>query len=140
MSRINVGRLILGGIVAGVVSNALDFVINNYLMVEEGTDMMQRLNLSSEKMAASIPVWIVVDFLWGLLLVWVYVGFRPRFGPGPKTASLSGLTLWLAVCVIFAGLTAMGIYTQQAYIKSSALMLVSTLLSSLAGAAVYKES
>jgi predicted membrane protein len=139
MSRINVGRLILGGIVAGVVSNALSFVINNYLMVEEGTDMMQRLNLSSEKMSASIPVWAAVDLIWGLLLVWVYVGFRPRFGPGPKTAAISGFTLWFAVCVIFAGLTAMGIYTQQAYIKSSALMLVSTLLSSLAGAAVYKE-
>ena len=139
MSGINVGRLLLGGLVAGAVANGLDYVINQYLMVEEGSDMVQRLNLSHEKIQASVTTWIIVDFLWGLLLVWVYAGFRPRFGPGPRTAVISGVTLWLTVCVIFAGLMSMGIYTQQAYIKASALMLVSAIAASLAGAAVYKE-
>jgi len=139
MSRINVGRLFLGGLVAGIVANGLDYVINGILMVDEGNDMVQRLSLSQEKVQASLTTWIVVDFLWGLLLVWVYTAFRSRFGPGPKTAVISGMTLWFTVCIIFAGLMSMGIYTQQAYIKASALTLVSSVLASLAGAAIYKE-
>jgi hypothetical protein len=139
MSRINVGRLIAGGLVAGAVANGLDFVINQYLMVDEGHDMAQRLSLSQEKLAASMTTWIIVDFLWGFLLVWVYTAFRSRFGPGPKTAVISGVTLWFTVCIMFAGLMSMGIYTQQAFIKASALTLVSSVLASLAGAALYKE-
>ncbi len=48
MSRINTTGVILGGAVAGVVANALDYVINSYLMVNESTEMMQRLNLKPD--------------------------------------------------------------------------------------------
>ena len=139
MGRINAGRVLLGGLVAGLVANALDYVINEFLMKEEGADMAQRLNLSQDALASSMTVWIVVDFLWGLLLVFAYAAMRPRFGPGPKTAMLSGFTLWFAVCIMFAGLTSMGIFTPPGFIKYSALTLVSALAASLAGAAVYKE-
>ena len=139
MGRINVGRVVLGGLVAGVVANALDFVINRYLLAEEGADMAQRLNLSQDTLQSSQYVWAGVDLIWGLLLVFTYAAFRPRFGPGPKTAALSGVTLWLAVCIMFGGLTSMGIYTLPGFIKASALTLISALAASLAGAAIYRE-
>ncbi len=139
MSKINVGRVVLGGLVAGVVANALDFVINAYLMKEEGADMAQRLNLSEATLQSSVMAWVVVDFIWGLLLVFAYAAFRPRFGPGPKTAALSGFTLWFAVCIMFGGLMSMGIFTLPGFIKYSALTLVSALSASLAGAAIYRE-
>src|SRR5262245_35598664 len=123
MSRINVGRVVLGGLVAGVVANALDFVINAYLMKEEGADMAQRLNLNQDVLATSQYVWMGVDFLWGLVLVFAYAAFRPRFGPGPKTAMISGSTLWFAVTIMFGGLMSMGIFTEPAFIKYSALTL-----------------
>ena len=91
MGRINTGRVVLGGLVAGVVANALDYVINAYLMAEEGADMAQRLNLNQDVMQSSTYVWIGVDMIWGLLLVFTYAAFRPRFGPGPKTAMLSAI-------------------------------------------------
>ena len=139
MSRINTGRVVLGGLVAGVVANALDFVINEYLMKEEGADMAQRLNLSEATLQSSVMAWIVVDFIWGLLLVFAYAAFRPRFGPGPKTAALSGFTLWFAVCIMFGGLMSMGIFTLPGFIKYSGLTLISALSASLAGAALYQE-
>lgn len=135
----NIGRVILGGLIAGVVANAGDYVINMYLMEEEATAMVQRLNLSAAAVQGSLTTWIVVDVIWGLLLVFTYAGFRPRFGPGPRTALIAGVTIWLAVCAVFAGLMSMGIYTQQAYLKSSALTLVNTLVASLAGAYFYRE-
>ena len=139
MGRFNVSRVIMGGLAAGVVANALDYVINAFLMKAEGEAMMQRLNLSADVVNRSVTTWVIVDFVYGLLLVFAYAAMRPRFGPGPKTAAISGATLWLAICAIFAGLTAMGIYTEQAFIKSSALMLVSTMAASLVGAYIYKE-
>jgi hypothetical protein len=139
LGRINVGRVVLGGLVAGVVANALDFLINAYLMKEEGADMAQRLNLSEATLQSSVMAWVVVDFIWGLLLVFAYAAFRPRFGPGPKTAALSGFTLWFAVCIMFGGLMSMGIFTLPGFIKYSALTLVSALSASLAGAAIYRE-
>lgn len=139
MSGINIGRVLIGGLVAGLVANGLDYVINEFLMVDEMSAMAARLNLSSEKLAASMWTWIVVDFIWGILLVFAYAAIRPRFGPGPKTAITSGLMLWMGVTAVFAGLMAMGIFTQQAYLKSSALALVSTLVPSLVGARIYQE-
>jgi hypothetical protein len=139
LGRINTGRVVLGGLVAGVVANALDFVINAILMKEEGADMAQRLNLSQAALDSSIPVWIGVDFIWGLLLVFTYAAFRPRFGPGPKTAACSGFTLWFAVCIMFGGLMSMGIFTLPGFIKASGLTLISALSASLAGAAIYRE-
>ncbi|HVQ42612.1 MAG TPA: hypothetical protein VMS54_10405 [Vicinamibacterales bacterium] len=139
MSKINTGRVLLGGLVAGVVANALDFVINGFLMAEEGLDMMQRLNLSQAAAESSLYVWAVVDLIWGVLLVFTYAAFRPRFGPGPKTAAVSGFILWFTVCIMFGGLTSMGIFTMPGFIKASALTLISALAASLAGASIYKE-
>jgi hypothetical protein len=139
MGRINVARLIIGGLAAGAVANALDFVINTYLMVNEGTEMMQRLNLRADMVESSMTTWIAVDFIYGMVLVFAYVAMRPRFGPGPKTAVIAGMSFWVAFTAVFAGLTAMGIYTQQAFIKNAALAIVSTLAPVLVGAALYKE-
>jgi len=139
MNRINTGRLILGGLVAGVIANALDFVINTYLMANEGSEMIQRLNLRPDVVEGSMLTWIIVDFIYGMVLVFAYVAMRPRFGPGPKTAVIAGMSFWVAFTAVFAGLTAMGIYTQQAFMKNSALAIASTLLPVLAGAAVYQE-
>ena len=139
MGRINVGRVIIGGLVAGVVANALDFVINKYLMVNEATEMMQRLNLKADVVEGSMWTWIIADFIYGLVLVFAYAAMRPRFGPGPRTAIIAGMSYWFAVTVMFAGLAAMGVFTQQAFMKQAALTIVSTLAPVLVGAAMYKE-
>lgn len=140
MARINIGKLVVGGLAAGVVGNALHFVIDRFLMTVERSDMVQRLNLSQQLVNDSFVTWIIVDLVWGFLLVFAYAAMRPRFGPGPATAAVSGATLWLAVASVFAGLTAMGVFTEQAFLKDSALNLVTTLAASLAGAALYQEA
>ena len=137
--RINFGRVFIGGLAAGVVANALDYVINRYLMVSEATDMMQRLNLKPDQVENSWIMWMVVDFVYGLVLVFTYAAMRPRFGPGPKTATIAAMSYWLAFTAVFAGLMSMGIYTQQAFIKNAALSVVSSVVPALVGAWLYRE-
>jgi hypothetical protein len=139
MGGINLARVLIGGIVAGVVANAGDYLVNQVILVEDGTQLVQRLNLDSAQVEASATTWIVVDFLYGILLVFAYAAMRPRFGPGPRTAVISALTLYLAITVVLMGFMSMGMFVQDAFMRSAGLQLVIALAASLAGAAVYKE-
>ncbi len=141
MASINVGRVVAGGLVAGVVANAIDFVTNTYVL---GSDMaawaptrnLDPAALNSGPVAAT---WIVVDFIFGVLLVWTYAAMRPRLGAGPKTAILAGLALWFAVTLVLFGFTQMGVFSMALFVKGSIAALINTLAASVAGAAVYKE-
>ena len=139
MSGINMRRVIVGGFVAGLVSNAFDFIITQFLMATEFATMLARLNVSESAAQSWIPIFAAADFLWGFLLVFTYASIRPRFGPGPKTAIIGGVLLWLAFAIAVLILMAIGLHTVQSYLKSSALYLISALVSSMAGAALYKE-
>src|ERR1043165_2703772 len=139
MSRINTGKLLIGGVAAGVVANVLDYVSNTYLMADEMNEMARRLHLDSAAGPSSIAAWVVVDFIWGFLLVFAYAAMRPRFEPGPRTAMIAGLTLWLGAPIMFVGPTPTGIFTQAALMKGSLFTLISTMAASLAGARIYAE-
>ena len=82
----------------------------------------------------------VADLLSGLLLVFTYAAIRPRFGPGPGTAVVGAIVLWMALAISVLILLAIGLHTPQSYVKSSMLYLISAVASSLVGAALYKES
>ena len=139
MRGINLRRVILGGFVAGLVANAFDFVITSYLMAAEFAAMLARLDVGESATQSWIWVFAVADFIWGFLLVFTYAAVRPRFGAGPRTAIISGVLLWSAFAIAVLILMAIGLHTLASYVKSSALYLLSALVSSLAGAALYKE-
>jgi hypothetical protein len=139
MSGINVGRVIIGGLAAGFVANVLDFIITSYLLADELAEMVVRLNLNADAVESPVWVFVIVDFMWGLLLVFTYAAIRPRFGPGPKTAIVSGVLLWVAISLLEAQIGAMGITTLPLYFKGAVLYLVSAVVASLVGAALYKE-
>jgi hypothetical protein len=139
MSGINVRRVILGGLAAGLMANAFDFVITTYLMATEFAAMMARLNVETEPSQSWTAVFVALDFLWGGLLVFTYAAIRPRFGAGPKTAIISGVVLWLVLASSLLFLLVAGLHTPPSYAKSASLYLVSAIVCSLVGAAVYKE-
>ncbi len=142
MASINTGRVVAGGLVAGVVTNACDMLWHMTVMQDDMAAMAQKFGMdpaAAQSMSAAAP-WIVIDFLFGILIVWTYAAMRPRFGPGPKTALIAGITLYLAVTAVLYGFTSMGMMPMGALARGSAAELVSTVLGSLAGAAVYKEA
>jgi len=142
MTSINVGKVVVGGLVAGVVGNVIDFVTNTFVLAADWTAFAPTRNLDPAALTAGpvVATFIVVDFIFGLLLVWTYAAMRPRFGPGPKTAIAAGIVLFLAPTVVLLGFTQMGLMTMAMYVKGSLCALISTLAASLAGAAVYKEA
>jgi hypothetical protein len=135
----NLARVLLGGLVAGVVANALDFVANEFLLAEDMQRMAQRFGLSEAAGPGVAITWVIVDFILGILLVWTYASIRPRFGPGPRTAVTAALTLFAAITAIILGFTQMGLFSTPLFLKASAFSLVTLCLASLAGASLYKE-
>jgi hypothetical protein len=139
---INTGRVVAGGAVAGLVYNALDMLWNFTLLKADNAEMITRLNLNPALMTdplAAIP-WVVIDFVLGFVTIFVYAGFRPRFGPGARTAVIAGAPLWVTGTAIFCGMASMGVVTEAMVVKSALLTLVNVVLGSIAGAAVYKET
>src|SRR5262245_23167038 len=96
MGKINMGKVVVGGLLAGVVLNAFDFVVNGVVLKADWDAAMAAM--SKPAMGGStIGIFVALDFLVGILMVWVYAAIRPRFGAGAGTAVKAGLIVW-ALC------------------------------------------
>ena len=137
---INTSRVIVAGLVAGVALNIGDAISGMVLMQDEMQGMVTRLNLDPKVLEPSgAAPWIIVDFLYGILIVFAYAAIRMRFGPGPKTAIVAGWMLYAAITVILYGFYTMGIFDTAGFVKGSLFGLVNTTVASLVGGAIYKE-
>jgi len=59
---INYGRVLLGGLVAGVVLNACDYVIGTYIMASDMQRTAQRLNLDPDRLTS--VTWFIRIGCW----------------------------------------------------------------------------
>lgn len=138
---INTGRVVAGGLVAGVVANAIDFVNNMYVLAADMQAWAASHNIDPATLTSGMVAgtWVVVDFIYGLLLVFTYAAMRPRFGPGVRTAIIAGLAVLLSPTIVLFGFTQMGMLTMALFVKGTIGAIVATLAASVAGAAIYKE-
>jgi hypothetical protein len=139
---INTGRVVAGGLVAGVVANAVDFVTNNYVLADDWQAWAVQHNIDRAALTSGsvIATWTVVDFVIGILAVWTYAAMRPRFGPGVQTAFFAGLVIYLVPTAVVFGFTQMGMLTMDMFVKGSLGSIVSIFGATIAGAAIYKEA
>lgn len=143
MARIDAGRVVTGGLVAGVVMNVVDFVWNSTVMSSDMTAMAQRFGVDPATMmsfSSALP-WIIADFVLGFVLVWTYAAIRPRFGPGPTTALLAAIPVFVGITAIIYGFTgAMNMMPMATFVKGTVTSALTMALGSLAGAWLYKDS
>ena len=99
MARINTGRVILGGLLAGLVMNVISFLNNSFIIGKKIMDSAARGHYLQEPRFPFLPAWIIVLFLAGIALVWLYAAVRPRLGPGPGTALKVGIVAGLLMGV-----------------------------------------
>lgn len=96
MNKINLARVILGGLVAGVVLNIGEFLLNDIVLGAQMREFFARLRLP-EPGNRFIVVAVLLTFIVGIVIVWMYAAMRPRLGPGPKTAICAGLLAWFGI-------------------------------------------
>lgn len=139
MGKINLKGVIIGGLVAGVVLNIIDFVLFGVVLKDDMAVAMHALN--KPPMADSMIPWFVfLDFLYGIFLVWLYAAIRPRFGAGPGTAVKAGLISWVVAGLFHALFEApMGMMPQNIMLIATLVALVQQPLATVAGAKFYTE-
>jgi hypothetical protein len=98
MDKINCGRLVLGGLVAGVVLNIGESLLNAVVLARQMDEIFRRINVPPPG-GTFIGIAVVMTFVLGLVLAWVYALIRPRTGPGPKSAIVAAVILWFCVYV-----------------------------------------
>jgi hypothetical protein len=140
--RINVGRVIVGGIIAGIICFFGDGVVHGVLLKDRWAEIMTALGKSGSDVGRQHPgYFLAYDLLKGLLAVWLYAAMRPRFGPGPATALLAAVTIWLLVIPIpTIGLLPMAFFSAKFAVLWSLYGLVPIVIGTLAGAWIYRES
>ena len=142
MSQLNVPRVIAGGLAAGLVMNVIDALTNGMLLGERWKVATEALNpgLITKMGIWGTVGWIIVDFILGILTVWVYAAIRPRLGPGPRTAFIAAVVIWLAAHAAYASYAFMGLYPWSLILASTVGGLVAALAGGYVGARLYREA
>ena len=139
MGKINMQRVVLGGLLAGVVLNVVDFILYGVVLKDDFAAAMQALGKQPPADSA-IAVFVLLDFLYGIALVWTYAAIRPRFGVGPRTAVYAGLFVWVLVGLLhWIGEAPMGLLPQRFYLIGTVVFLIVAPLAAVVGAKYYTE-
>ncbi|PYX79763.1 MAG: hypothetical protein DMG70_26625 [Acidobacteria bacterium] len=139
MAHTNRVRVILGGLLAGVVINVVEFITNGVILREAWGQAMKALG-KPQLSAGAVVIFNIWGFLLGIAAVWLYAAIRPRYGAGPKTAIRAGFVAWaIAVFLANLGNYPLGLFPTRLLVISSMVALVETVMATLAGAWLYKE-
>jgi hypothetical protein len=139
MNDINIARVLLGGVVAGLIIAFGELVLNGVVLAGQWAALRQQ-HLLEAPGANSFAGGAVITLCYGIVLVWMYAAFRPRFGPGPGTAIVAALTFWFIAYVLFLlSLWANGFATFYLAAVSIVWGLLEASLAALAGAWLYRE-
>jgi hypothetical protein len=140
MGKINWGKVVVGGLLAGVVLNVVDFIVYGKVLAGDMAAAMQAQGKSPAAMDSLIPLFVVLDFVYGIGLVWLYAAIRPRFGAGPKTAVIAGVALWFFIFLLHAlGEAPLGLFPQRVYTLGTIVGLFEVPVAAVVGAYLYKE-
>jgi hypothetical protein len=140
MNKINYGRAILGGLLAGLIINIGEFVLNEVLFKKQLEQMVKLHNMSTPG-GSFIAIAVVLTFILGIIIVMTYAMIRTRLGPGPKTALCAALTFWFAI-YFYAGILNSTLFGVEPGLMAIGLVWGAGeyVLGTLAGAWLYRES
>jgi hypothetical protein len=96
--KINLGRVLLGGLVAAVVLNIGEYILNDIVFGAQMKEYFPKHNFPTPG-GSAIVVAVLMTIILGFVIVLGYAAIRPRFGPGVKTALIAALFAWFGVYV-----------------------------------------
>jgi MFS family permease len=141
MTRINYWRVVGGGLLAGIVINLCEFLVNGFWLKAQWADAMKALNRSTEMSGWQMTAFNVWGFLMGIAAVWLYSEMRDRYGPGWRNALCAALAVWVIGYFISAipGV-ALGIFPAGLMITGIIVGLIEVVLGTELGAWYYRPA
>ncbi len=140
MKSINWGRVILGGLLAGVIINISEALLNEKVLKEDWTAAMKAMGKTMEEGGSTLAVWLILGFAMGIAGVWLYAAIRPRFGAGAGTAVRAGVAFWFfANLLSLVAQANMGMFASKILVTIAVWTLVQNVVAIVVGAWLYKE-
>jgi type III secretory pathway component EscS len=141
MGKTNWARVLIGGLIAGVVLNWLSFAAWWFFIRPTLIATLQALGRPAQETVGAAVLMVVLFFLVGILATWLYAAIRPRYGAGPGTAVLAGLAAGLMLGVfpdIGWGMT-LRLIPGKVWAADAVMSLVVIIVATVLGAWVYQE-
>jgi len=141
MGKINVGRVLLGGIVAGIVIDIWEGVMRGVILQARGAAVMASLGRNGGVSTKQLIAFNVYGLVIGIAAIWLYAAIRPRLGAGPKTAVLAGLFVWATIFALGAMPPVFShLFPVDLAFITACGELVMMVIAGLIGGALYKEA
>jgi hypothetical protein len=141
MGKINWIRVLVGGLIAGVVLDVLWFVAWGPLAGRNLSAALLALGHPMQETVGTTVLMVVLGFLVGILAIWLYAAIRPRYGAGPGPAALVGVVTGFFMGVfpdIGWGLF-LRLIPAKVWVADAIFSLVAMVIATALGAWVYKE-
>ncbi len=140
MKNINLGRVLIGGLLAGLILNVGEFLLNDVILGTQMREFFARYRITDPG-ASFMIIAVTLTFLMGIVLVFVYVLIRSRLGPGPKTAVVAGLIMWFGIYA-YTGAINGYLFGMPLNVMLIAFVwgLIEYVSAAIAGAWAYKEA
>jgi hypothetical protein len=139
MGSINTGRVVMGGLLAGVIvfvsTAARVLVLREQIVGFIGNHGLQGIGQTE-----GIVFLAVYSAALGILIVWLYAVIRPRFGAGTTTAIIGGLFYWISIYLVpYAALLRFDLIPIGGVLVHWIWTVAEIPVASLVGAWVYQE-
>lgn len=140
MGKMNWGRIVLCGLATGGLWMALLAPIF-FLALRESEYMAAMRAARAHSRVEPILLATPLNLAAGVWIMWLYAAIRPRFGPGPKTASISAVAGWVAIAIIEVDLAVFRLLpiSLAGLAVPLTITLPAMILAALVGASYYQE-
>ena len=138
MGKINWGRVFLCGLLASVVWGLPSAV----LVHRVARDWQIAVHAGRPSPTEGVLFFTVLGFVnlaTGIWTMWLYAAIRPRYGPGPKTAAIAGLALWVLIGMTHASWALFGSLPANIVLAPDLAHLPAVIVGAVVGAWLYKE-
>lgn len=141
MPRINWVRLIIGALVAAIILFVTDGLMHESWLHPDWLAVYNNLRATTpEETRVSMIYFAIFELGRGFIAMLLYVLMRDRFSPGPKTAVLAAVITWVAFSLTGpAQFIPLGFFSNALWMKMGIAHLVTTVIATVAGAAIYKS-
>ena len=141
MPKLNWARLFIGVLIAVVIMFLSDGFLHERLLMGDWVAVYRNLGVPEPyHEGAGIVYFVIFEVGRAFMAMFLYATMRSFFGAGPKTAVLAGIVAWIAFSVAGpAEFIPLGFYSNALWWKVAAYQFVTTVIGTVAGAAVYRE-
>src|SRR6516225_5154636 len=94
MSNVHLPRVLLGGLIAGLVMNVGEAALHAGLLGRDTEALYKTLNVLPPNPAQTLPLLIALAFVMGIVSIWLYAAIYSLDGSRGRSVVMTGVVVW----------------------------------------------